>query len=461
MRGQRTYQFGQSRLTLEFGDITESKAQVIVSSDDSYLTMSGGVSAAILRTGGNAIAIDAAKKVPASLGEIVVTTAGILPAQYIFHVITIAKPWTPRRDGPQQMSPKEIVQQATGRCMQVLEGLQLSSIAFPAIGAGAAGFSSGDVAVMMADVITEHLKKRAQSVDVTIYLFDRFQRMTELDFVRFFEEFASRTSQPLQVAASERPTEPVKSMQDDGLATTADDIKKRRLLHLRNLLSGLEDQRYKLEERLIEHMGNDNSADTIKKVRENLAENEELRIRYLSEWKILFGQEIIESPTAETKERSASTVFVSSTYTDLIQHRNAVKEQIARRDLRFRGMEHFGAEPDRSAPAAKIAEEVRKADVYIGVFGVRYGSIDSSTGLSMTELEFKEAEASRKPMLLYLMHENANVRVSDIESNPESKRKLDDLKGHIRSLYLPYMFMGVEDLARQVYEDLGKLGTVS
>ena len=70
-------------MTLEFGDIPKSKAQVLVSSDDSYLTMGGGVSVAILRAGGNAIAIDAAKKVPASLGDVVVTTAGSLPAQYI------------------------------------------------------------------------------------------------------------------------------------------------------------------------------------------------------------------------------------------------------------------------------------------------------------------------------------------------------------------------------------------
>jgi hypothetical protein len=253
-------------------------------------------------------------------------------------------------------------------------------------------------------------------------------------------------------------------MRDDGLATTADDIKKRRLLHLRNLLSVLEDQRYKLEEDLIGLMGQDNSTAVTKKTRNNLAENEELRIKYLSEWKMLSGQDIIGN-LPEIKQRAAHTVFVSSTYKDLIQHRNAVKDQIARRDLHFRGMEHFGAAPDRSAPAAKIVEEVRKADVYIGVFGVRYGSIDPSTGLSMTELEFREAEASteasRKPMLLYLIHEDADVRVSDIESNPESKQKLDELKAYIRSLYIPYMFMDVEDLARQVYEDLGKLGATS
>ena len=58
---KRTYQFGQSTLTLEFGDITTSTAPALVSSDDYYLSMGGGVSRAILRAGGQSIALEAAK----------------------------------------------------------------------------------------------------------------------------------------------------------------------------------------------------------------------------------------------------------------------------------------------------------------------------------------------------------------------------------------------------------------
>ena len=61
---KRTYRIGHSTLTLEFGDITKSEADVLVSSDDSYVTMGGGVSAAILRAGGESILHDAAKKIP-------------------------------------------------------------------------------------------------------------------------------------------------------------------------------------------------------------------------------------------------------------------------------------------------------------------------------------------------------------------------------------------------------------
>src|SRR5262249_55780944 len=116
--GARSYRFGQSTLTIRFGDITGADAQALVSSDDCYITMGGGVSAAILRAGGEAIALDAAKKVPAALGEIVVTTAGALPAQYIFHAITIGS-------NPGALSDQEIVERATRRCMQLLDTMQL------------------------------------------------------------------------------------------------------------------------------------------------------------------------------------------------------------------------------------------------------------------------------------------------------------------------------------------------
>src|SRR5215208_23291 len=106
MATKRAYQFGKSQLTLEFGDITTSTAQVLVSSDDYYLSMGGGVSASILQAGGDAIALDAAKKVPAALGDVVVTTAGSLPAQYVFHAVTIGA-------DDSTISPREIIRQTT------------------------------------------------------------------------------------------------------------------------------------------------------------------------------------------------------------------------------------------------------------------------------------------------------------------------------------------------------------
>lgn len=189
----RTYRFNDSYLTLTFGDITTSTAEVLVSSDDYKLTMSGGVSWAIRQAGGNAIPLDVAKMTPATLGDVVVTTAGILPARYVFHAVTIGPSATP-------MTPSQVIQRATRRCLQLLEAFGLQSMAFPAIGAGTANFPYEEVAAQMSEVIADDLLKRNRRVDISLYLYDPLGRKQPMDYIRFFEEFAARTP---KVAAHE------------------------------------------------------------------------------------------------------------------------------------------------------------------------------------------------------------------------------------------------------------------
>jgi O-acetyl-ADP-ribose deacetylase (regulator of RNase III) len=183
---QRTYSIGNSQFVLEFGDLTKSTASVLVSSDDYLLTMGGGVSFAIRKAAGETIILDAAKKTPARVGDVVVTSGGALPAKHIFHAITIGR-------GMQEVDVKQIIRVTTQRSLDLLELLNLDSIAFPAIGAGAAGFNYEDVAVVMADVITKHLFSSPRALHVTIYLYDPFRR-NQIDFVRFFEEIAVKVS---------------------------------------------------------------------------------------------------------------------------------------------------------------------------------------------------------------------------------------------------------------------------
>jgi O-acetyl-ADP-ribose deacetylase (regulator of RNase III) len=193
MPSRRTYEFGRSRLNLEFGDLTTSRAKVLVSSDDNRLTMGGGVSAAIRKAGGDAIALDVAKRIPARIGDVIVTSAGGLPAYYVFHAITL---------GHEQVPHEEMLTRVTRRCMELLDPLGVDSIAFPAIGAGTAGIPYDDVATQMAKLIAEDLKSRVTPLEVTIYLFDDTGRMEALDFLPFFERFAQRTP---SVAAHELP----------------------------------------------------------------------------------------------------------------------------------------------------------------------------------------------------------------------------------------------------------------
>jgi O-acetyl-ADP-ribose deacetylase (regulator of RNase III) len=160
--------------------------------------MGGGVSAAIRRAAGQGILLEVAKKIPAELGDVVVTGGGSLPAKHVFHAITI---------GDSQASAGDVVAAATRRSLTLLKALGLSSIAFPAIGAGAARFAYDDVAVHMAEAIVEELGEDPGCFEVTIYLFDRFGRMQPIDYIKFFEEFAART-RGLTAASPKRVRKP-------------------------------------------------------------------------------------------------------------------------------------------------------------------------------------------------------------------------------------------------------------
>src|SRR4051794_4080707 len=188
MTNLRTYEVGPSRVTLRFGDILESTAQVIVSFDDYMLTRGGGVSKAISRAAGVGMIVDVEKSIPRHLGDVVVTSAGLLHARYVFHVITIGPP---KLGGP--TDAEESIRTAVGRCLDLLEPLDVQSIAFPALGTGAARYSVEKTASLMAVEIIDRLENSTHMIDASLWLHAR-SGMSELDFVAFYEEFAR--SQP-------------------------------------------------------------------------------------------------------------------------------------------------------------------------------------------------------------------------------------------------------------------------
>src|SRR5262245_29790320 len=117
----RPYKVRNSTITLIFGDITTSRAQVLVSSDDYMLSMGGGVSQALCRAGGIRIAQDASKLVPGDAGDVLVSSAGNLNAKYIFHAVTIGR--------SEHSLPHDIlVRQTTRKSLELLASLGCNSI---------------------------------------------------------------------------------------------------------------------------------------------------------------------------------------------------------------------------------------------------------------------------------------------------------------------------------------------
>ncbi len=98
-------------------------------------------------------------------------------------------------------------------------------------------------------------------------------------------------------------------------------------------------------------------------------------------------------------------VFVSSTYTDLIEERQAAVEAILSSGNIPAGMELFSAGDESQMTV--IERWIDESDVYLLILGGRYGSIDSKTGKSYTQLEYEYAIEKSKPLFAVVINEKA------------------------------------------------------
>jgi O-acetyl-ADP-ribose deacetylase (regulator of RNase III) len=175
------YQINNTTVRVTYGDITQIQADVLVSSDDSFLSMTSGVSAAILRAGGESIKTEACQHTDLNLGDVAVTSAGNLAAKYIFHAITIKV-----EANHLIYASEESIQLATLKCLQLADSLQMKTIAFPALGTGVAKFPLEKAAEVMIEILSNYLKSKTQIEQVTITLYPR-EGMEPNKLNNFFE----------------------------------------------------------------------------------------------------------------------------------------------------------------------------------------------------------------------------------------------------------------------------------
>lgn len=173
------YQVNNVIFRVAYADITQIEADAVVSSDDTGLSMGGGVSAALRRAGGEMVRNEASKHPPLQVGDVAVTSAGNLPARYIFHAITIDY-------GSMTFPSEESIRAATLKCLQLADSLAVRRIAFPALGTGVGGFPFELAAEVMIRTVAEYLMRETQIELVTIALHAR-ERVSESDLNLFYE----------------------------------------------------------------------------------------------------------------------------------------------------------------------------------------------------------------------------------------------------------------------------------
>ncbi len=190
----KTYRFNNSTVKVIFGDLMQSKAEVLLISGSVGLPMQGGLPGLVRSRCGKAVADDAAKHPDARLGDVIVTSAGSLSAKYLFQAVTVTNycEVLPHRDIKEDVKVYEyIVGHAIAKSFRLISAMDLTSIAMPCLGLGMANMPIEAVAKITAKTIAKCLARTNKSMEVELYIHDSYDIYNRFDYLAYFEWFAA------------------------------------------------------------------------------------------------------------------------------------------------------------------------------------------------------------------------------------------------------------------------------
>ncbi|MDE7253655.1 MAG: DUF4062 domain-containing protein [Acetatifactor sp.] len=127
-------------------------------------------------------------------------------------------------------------------------------------------------------------------------------------------------------------------------------------------------------------------------------------------------------------------VFVSSTYTDLVEERQAAVEAILDAGHIPAGMELFKA--GNESQLKTIYKWIDESDVYMLILGGRYGTIEPKTNKSYTQIEYEYAASKGIPIFAVVLSEpflknkmNVTSKIGDVieQKEPEKYKEFKDI----------------------------------
>jgi O-acetyl-ADP-ribose deacetylase (regulator of RNase III) len=144
------------------GDIAAQSADALVNAAGTSLEMGSGVAGALRRGAGEQINEDATEKGPVDLGEVAVTDAYDLDAEYVIHAAAMPH----YGDGK---ATEESIQAATENSLQKADELGCESVVFPVLGTGAAGFGFERGAELVCSTVDDYQPSTLTDVQVIAY----------------------------------------------------------------------------------------------------------------------------------------------------------------------------------------------------------------------------------------------------------------------------------------------------
>lgn len=176
-------QFGPGRVELIQGDLSRQETDAIVNAANTELAGGGGVDGAIHRAAGPSIMEETRARYPLGCppGDAVVSSAGLLPAKFVFHAV--GPIW---RGGQQREA--DLLRSCVHRCLDLAVKHDCKSIAFPAISTGAYRYPVDLAAETLLDEVRTFLAGHSSPLLVRFVLFDAG---TYAAFARVLEMFVT------------------------------------------------------------------------------------------------------------------------------------------------------------------------------------------------------------------------------------------------------------------------------
>jgi O-acetyl-ADP-ribose deacetylase (regulator of RNase III) len=145
---------GRGTVVVVQGDLATQHVDALVNAANERLAHGGGVAAALSRAGGPAVQRESDEWVrahgPVAGGTAAVTTAGLMPARWIIHVV--GPRW---REGQDNAG---LLRTAVRAALRTAEDLGAGSLAMPAISSGIFGYPRDEATAVIADEVITWLQ---------------------------------------------------------------------------------------------------------------------------------------------------------------------------------------------------------------------------------------------------------------------------------------------------------------
>ncbi len=132
-------------------------------------------------------------------------------------------------------------------------------------------------------------------------------------------------------------------------------------------------------------------------------------------------------------DRRKISIFISSTYEDLKEERQALFGVALENNYIPVGMKQFHAAP--TSQWNVITKMIDECDFYLLIVGGRYSAIDEETSKSYTEKEYDYAKSKGLPVLVLIKQESAiSENMKDTGDDKYDKmKKLDEFRTKVKN----------------------------